>query len=155
MVCVWQDLVDTHGDFDFPDFSGEALALRTVLDKSVDEMYTISDKLWLGHQNRSKRNSERGTCFTTKTADLERPSNTIVARYGKDGKECLIPQKNKNPRMLSIEECKRLFGLPENFQLPAKRTPAYKLLGNSVVLPVVVKISKAIVSQYLSPSSIH
>lgn len=154
MVCVRQDVVEAMGDFEFPDFSGEALPLKTILDDAVDDMFTISDRLWSGHQNRSKRNADRGTGFTTKTADLEKPANTIVARYGKDGKECLIPQRNKNPRMLTVAECRRLFGLPEEFQLPASRTPAYKLLGNSVVLPVVERISKKIVTQYVSSTSI-
>ena len=77
--------------------------------------------------NEAKK-QERGTGFTTGVADLNKPSNTIVARYGKDGKECLIPQENQNPRYLTIDECRSLFGYPKNFSFQ-KRTPAYKLLG--------------------------
>ena len=148
MVCVENSLSEKKGVFRFPDFNGKSLPLRTVLEKNPDQSYTISDKLWKGHIERSKRNKERGTGFTTGVADLNKPSNTIVARYGKDGKECLIPQENQNPRYLTIGECRSLFGYPKNFSLPEKRTPAYKLLGNSVVVPVVDRIASAIIEQY-------
>ncbi len=148
IVGVRNDLYEQKGGFQFPEFKGDPLPLRSILDENPMSSYTISDKLWTGHKARSLRNKNRGTGFTTGEADLDRPSNTIVARYGKDGKECLIPQVDDNPRMLTIDECKRLFGYPEDFFMPTFRTPAYKLLGNSVVVPVVEKIAEAIVSRY-------
>nr|WP_226924393.1 DNA cytosine methyltransferase [Halomonas sp. 3A7M] len=99
--------------------------------------------------NRTKRNIERGTGFTAHTANLDKPSNTIVARYGKDGKECLIPQKNKNPRLLTPRECARLQGFPECFIVPKSRTPAYKQFGNSVVVPIIEEIAKKIIRDAL------
>ncbi|GKX43771.1 cytosine-specific methyltransferase [Pectobacterium carotovorum subsp. carotovorum] len=128
---------DIDAEFIFPEVSGEPVPLRSILQKEVDDVYTISDKLWHGHIERTKRNVERGTGFTAYLADLNKPSNTIVARYGKDGKECLIPQIGKNPRMLTPRECARLQGFPEEFEVPVSRTPAYKQFGNSVVVPVI------------------
>lgn len=150
MVCVQKELVSKKGVFQFPDFTGKPIPLRSVLETEPNQSYTISDKLWRGHIERSKRNKERGTGFTTSEADLDRPANTIVARYGKDGKECLIPQKRGNPRMLTIQECRKLFGYPDGFILPKAKTPAYKLFGNSVVVPVVAKIADQIIDQYFS-----
>jgi len=143
MVCFR----DPKVKFDFPEFSGDPLPLRSVLEENPPEKFTISDKLWQGHINRTNRNLERGTGFTAFTADLDRPSNTIVARYGKDGKECLIPQEGKNPRFLTPRECARLQGFPENFILPLAKTPAYKQFGNSVSVPVVKKIAQKILLQ--------
>lgn len=142
MICFRKDL---RVKFEFPLFGGTALALSSILETSPDPSYTISDKLWLGHQNRSARNVDRGTGFTAFTADLNRPSNTLVARYGKDGKECLIPQEKRNPRFLTPRECARLQGYPEEFVLPAARTPAYKQFGNSVAVPVVSRIAARVV----------
>ena len=142
MVCVRSDL---NLDFDFPLFEGSSLPLRSILEESVDPKYTISDRLWLGHINRTQRNLDRGTGFTAFTANLDKPSNTLVARYGKDGKECLIPQEGKNPRLLTPRECARLQGYPESFIIPDARTPAYKQFGNSVSVPVISRISKRIV----------
>lgn len=144
MVCFRKDL---GKDFVFPDFSGESLPLKSILEEEPSPEFTISDKLWLGHINRSKRNLERGTGFTAFTADIEKPSNTLVARYGKDGKECLIPQDGLNPRLLTPRECARLQGYPDKFLMPKAKTPAYKQFGNSVAVPVITKISKAIIKE--------
>ncbi|NVK05824.1 MAG: DNA (cytosine-5-)-methyltransferase [Flavobacteriia bacterium] len=149
MVCVRKDIHQKFGDFVFPSFEGQPLPLSKILSDSVDERYTISEALWLGHIARSERNKSRGTGFTTSLADVSKPSNTIVARYGKDGKECLIPQPGKMPRTLSIEECKKLFGLEPSFKLPSAKTVAFKLLGNSVVVPVVQRIAEQVKGQYL------
>lgn len=154
MVCVRADIWNELGqrDFIFPDFDGEPIPLGSVTSMtSVDEAaeYTISDKLWQGHINRTQRNLDRNTGFTAHEADLARPSNTIVARYGKDGKECLIPQEGQNPRKLTRNECRQLFGYPADFWMPEAKTPTYKQFGNSVVVPVVEIISRSIV-QYLS-----
>jgi DNA (cytosine-5)-methyltransferase 1 len=146
MVCFRKDL---GINFKYPEFNEQVLPLRSILEKDVPEKYTISDKLWAGHINRTKRNIERGTGFTAHTANLDKPSNTIVARYGKDGKECLIPQENKNPRLLTPRECARLQGFPEEFRIPEVRTPAYKQFGNSVAVPVLKRISHNIVKELI------
>ncbi len=133
--------------FDFPQFPGSPLPLRLALEKNVDERYTISDRLWAGHQNRTKRNLNRGTGFTAFVADLDKPSKTLVARYYKDGKECLIPQDGKNPRKLTPRECARLQGFPEEYEIPVSNTAAYKQFGNSVAVPVIRGIAKNIASK--------
>lgn len=155
MVCVRKDiwLGKDKVNYEFPEFLGEAKPLRDALDEltpSEIQKYTISDKLWSGHINRTKRNIDRNAGFTAYEADLDKPSNTIVARYGKDGKECLVPQKGINPRMLTPKECSKLFGYPDNFWIPSSRTPAYKQFGNSVVVPVIEKISRKIVDYLIS-----
>lgn len=140
MVCF----KDKRINFNFPEFKGESLKLKSILEENVLDKYTISDKLWEGHIRRTKNNLERGTGFSANTADLEKPSKTIVARYYKDGKECLIPQENRNPRMLTSRECARLMGFPENYILPGSDSIAYKQFGNSVAVPVVQEIAKLI-----------
>jgi len=153
MICVRKDIAKKHGIFSFPEFSGDPLPLSSVLEKKPDPMYTISEKLWAGHQKRTARNLERGAGFTAHTADIKRPSNTIVARYYKDGKECLIPQKGKTPRLLTIQECIQLFGYNRSEKTPflhaLSRTASYKQFGNSVVVPVIHKIAKSAIEQYI------
>ena len=144
MVCVRDG-----GEFSFPDISGPPLPLRSVLEPDPDGTYTISDGLWLGHQKRTQRNIGRGAGFTAYTADLDKPAHTLVARYYKDGKECLIPQPGKNPRMLTRREAARLQGFPETFLLPKSKTETYRQMGNSVAVPVLAKIAESIVEQCL------
>ena len=131
--------------FSYPDFSGAQIPLRTVLEKNVADTFTISDKLWSGHQNRTKRNLDRGAGFTAFQADLDKPANTLVARYGKDGKECLVPQEGKNPRKLTPRECARLMGYPDTFICYPSNAGSYRQFGNSLVVPVVQKIAGQIV----------
>jgi DNA (cytosine-5)-methyltransferase 1 len=142
MVCIR----DEDSKFIFPSVEGSPLALRTILEENVDGAYTISERLWVGHQKRTQINLDRGTGFTAFCADLDKPSNTIVARYGKDGKECLIPQNGKNPRMLTPRECARLQGFPESFIIVTAKTTAYRQFGNSVAVPVIRLIAKEIVN---------
>lgn len=144
MVCVRDG-----GSFVFPDIKGAPLPLRSILENDVSEQFTISDNLWAGHQRRTRRNLARGTGFTAFTADLDEPSHTLVARYYKDGKECLIPQEGRNPRLLTPRECARLQGFPEDFILPTSRSVAYKQMGNSVAVPVLRRIAESIISQVL------
>lgn len=132
---------DKSKNFTFPELKGEALPLKSILEKKVDDSFTISDRAWAGHKRRNQSNKLKGNGFSAYEADLNKPSNTIVARYYKDGKECLVPQKGKNPRMLTPRECARLQGFPEDYILHKYKSSAYKQLGNAVTVPVVEKIA--------------
>lgn len=144
MVCVRDG-----GDFQFPVIDGCPRALREILEPNPDPVYTISDRLWKGHQARTTRNIERGAGFTAFEANLDMPAHTLVARYYKDGKECLVPQEGKNPRLLTKRECARLQGYPEDFVLPKSRAEVYRQMGNSVAVPVLDRIAKCICEQLL------
>jgi DNA (cytosine-5)-methyltransferase 1 len=143
MVCFR----DKAKQFKFPLLMKAPRPLSSILEPNPPARYTISDRLWEGHQNRTQRNLARGAGFTAYEADLSKPAHTLVARYGKDGKECLIPQKGKNPRKLTPRECARLQGFPENFVLPASDAAAYRQFGNSVPVPVVAKIAEAVLAE--------
>lgn len=138
MVCFREGVSDFH----FPDLSGTPKSLRSALEDDVDDSYGISETLWRGHIRRTERNLERGTGFTAHQANLDEPANTLVARYGKDGKECLVPREGRTPRMLTPRECARLQGFPEEFILPSHRGPAYRQFGNSVPVPVVEAVAQ-------------
>ena len=132
-------------NFSFPKPSGKKTKLGDILEKKVDPKYTISDKLWAGHQRRKKEHREKGNGFgySLFNEDSEYTS-TISARYYKDGSEILIEQKGKNPRKLTPREAARLQGFPENFMISASDTQAYKQFGNSVAVPVIKALAKEI-----------
>jgi len=146
--CYIVCLRNKRDKFEFPKVKGTPKTLKSILQRNVPTKFTISNKLWQGHIRRTKRNIARGVGFTAYEADLNKPANTLVARYGKDGKECLIPQPGKNPRMLTPRECARLQGYPEPFRLHQTRIQAYRQFGNSVAVPVVKKIAKKIARKY-------
>lgn len=137
---------DPVTEFEFPDLSGKPIPLREALEDNVSDSFTISDRSWAGHQRRTKNNIARGTGFTAFEADLDRPAKTLVARYYKDGKECLVPQKGKNPRLLTPRECANLQGFPKSFEPHPTRSVAYKQFGNAVPVPVVKAVAEKILA---------
>lgn len=52
-------------------------------------------------------------------------------------------------RKLTIREGLRLFGFPESYNIDIDKNKAYDLLGNSIVVPVVEKVSERIIKTLL------
>ena len=72
-------------------------------------------------------------------------TNTISARYYKDGSEILIDQSElgKNPRKLTPRECANLQGFPKEFIVDAvSHGQIYKQFGNSVCTKVIEAVAK-------------
>ncbi|HBM91229.1 MAG TPA: DNA (cytosine-5-)-methyltransferase [Rhodospirillaceae bacterium] len=131
--------------FDFPVPNNATACVGDVLDKVVDKKYTISDRLWQGHQRRKKEHQEKGNGFGYSIFDAKsKYTSTISARYYKDGSEILIRQKNKNPRKVTPKEAARLQGFPDSFVIPVSDVQAYKQFGNSVSVPVIKAIAEEI-----------
>jgi len=122
--------------------------LGNILEKNVDDKYTISDKLWEGHQRRKIANKKAGKGFGYSLFNSESSyTNTLSARYYKDGSEILISQKNKNPRKITPREAARLQGFPDQYIIPVSNTQAYKQFGNSVAVPVIYAIANQILNK--------
>lgn len=132
-------------DFQFPEPTLEPTNLFSILDKEVDNKYTLSDKLWEGHQKRKAKHLENGNGFGYRLFDeTSTHSSTLSARYYKDGSEILIKQNGKNPRKLTPKETSRLQGFPNDFIMPCSDVNSYKQFGNSVTVPVLFKIVEKI-----------
>lgn len=140
---------------------------------TMDDYYTISDKMWIGHQRRKERNKANGKGFGYSLFNSDSVyCSTISARYWKDGSEILIDQSDKglNPRRLTPVEAGRLQGYrilgngwqnpecadnanynPNNheYKIVVSRKEAYHQFGNSVAIPVIKRLSKEIVEQLL------
>ena len=132
--------------FNYPTPTYKKTKLGDILEHNVDEKYTISNTLYQGHLRRKREHMEKGNGFGFSLFNENSPyTNTISARYYKDGSEILIEQKGKNPRKLTPRECARLQGFPESFIIPVSDTQAYKQFGNSVAVPVIRAIAREIV----------
>ena len=133
-------------EFEFPTPPKTQTCLGDILEKKVPDKYTISDRLWAGHQRRKKEHKEKGNGFGYSIFDEKSNyTSTMSARYYKDGSEILIKQKGKNPRKLTPREASRLQGFPKNFVIPVSDGQAYKQFGNSVAVPVIKAIAKKII----------
>ena len=91
--------------------------MKDILEKSADDKYTLSDKLWLYLQNYAAKHKAAGNGFGYGIAERNGISRTLSARYYKDGSEILIEQKGKNPRRLTPRECARLQGFSDDFKI--------------------------------------
>jgi len=112
---------------------------RKPLDK-----YTLTDNLWTYLQNYKKKHQEAGNGFGFGLVTPSSVTRTLSARYYKDGSEILFSQgAKKNPRRLTPRECARLMGFPDTFKIPVSDTRAYKQFGNSVIVPVMEAVAKA------------
>jgi DNA (cytosine-5)-methyltransferase 1 len=126
-------------------------------DKSMTETekfheFGISRKLWRSHKQRDRRHAERGNGFRVNLiSDRSVKAPTLVARYFKDGKDCLITSRDdlngerRPPRMLSPRECAILQTFPNDFLLPSSKTSAYRQMGNSVTVEVARGICMSLV----------
>jgi DNA (cytosine-5)-methyltransferase 1 len=132
--------------FSFPKPPNLPITVGEILESRVDPKYTISDKLWKGHQRRLKEHRAKGNGFGYSLFNASSPyTSTISARYYKDGSEILLEQKGKNPRKVTPREAARLQGFPDSFKIPVSDAQAYRQFGNSVAVPVVSAIARQMV----------
>lgn len=140
---------------------GDILLSNTELkefERKNERSYTISEKLWVGHQRRRKEHARKGNGFGFSSFNSSSSyTSTISARYYKDGSEILIEQKDSKgrqyrPRKLHPVEAARLQGYPIDdwFEIPVSDSQAYRQFGNSVSIPVVNSIASEIVKQLLN-----
>ncbi len=148
-IVLWRKDIDIE-TFVYPEPEKIKTSVGSILEKNVDDGYTISDKLWAGHKRRRVENAEKGNgfgyCLFSENSEY---TSTISRRYYKDGSEILIEQEGKNPRKITPREAANLQGFPREFKLPESNTKAYQQFGNSVAVPVVTKVSEQIVKQIL------
>ncbi|MBD2175690.1 DNA cytosine methyltransferase [Pseudanabaena sp. FACHB-1998] len=139
-----------NDNFTFPIPPKQKVKLGDILEKDIDKKYTISDKLWAGHQRRKLEHINKGNGFGYSLFDKNsKYTSTISARYYKDGSEILIAQKNINPRKITPREAARLQGFPEEFSLVVSDTQAYRQFGNSVAVPVVKSVADCVYNSLL------
>lgn len=143
-------LPDDYKEFKYPEGKiDDKVCVGDILESNVGDRFTISDKLWQGHQARKKMHESKGNgfgfCLFNKDSKY---TSTISARYYKDGSEALIEQPGKNPRMLTPRECARLQGFSDDFIIPVSNARSYKQFGNSVCIPVIEAVAEAML-EYL------
>ncbi|WP_026471600.1 DNA (cytosine-5-)-methyltransferase [Alkanindiges illinoisensis] len=146
--------VDFDQLFEWPIPSGIPTRVGDILEdreqiQTRGDFYTISDKLWDGHQRRKDQHKEKGNGFGYTLYNSESAyTNTLSARYYKDGSEILIDQSEHglNPRKLTPRECARLQGFPENYIIDAvSQGQIYKQFGNSVCMNVIRAVAEKMV----------
>jgi DNA (cytosine-5)-methyltransferase 1 len=95
-IVGFSDFVD-YFTFSFPRPTGIKTSVNDILEENVDEKYFLSDETIKYHLKRKEDNKAKGKGFG---ASFLTPSayttNTISARYGKDGSDALIKTGSVN-----------------------------------------------------------
>lgn len=119
----------------------------TGVKAKVHSKYTLTDHLWQYLQDYAAKHKAKGNGFGFGLVTEDDVARTLSARYYKDGSEILVSRdtktRKKNPRRLTPRECARLMGFDDTFQIVVSDTQAYKQFGNSVVVPVIKAVAKA------------
>lgn len=111
---------------------------------AVNPKYTLTRHLWNYLQAYAAKHRAAGNGFGFGLVDGDSIARTLSARYYKDGSEILISRgAGATPRRLTPRECARLMGFPDSFRIPVSDTQAYKQFGNSVAVPVIAAVARA------------
>ena len=108
---------------------------------NMDE-YIVPEGTWKFLQKRDIAYKDNQKTFPGYSICLANDiTNTLTARYHKDGKEVLIDRgEGKRPRKLTGIECERLQAFPDNWTEGLSKTQRYKTLGNSVTTTVITQL---------------
>jgi DNA (cytosine-5)-methyltransferase 1 len=148
-------------DFKYPEPTNEDISLFDVLDKSVDvEEYKITRE--------DIKFNEKNISNNLFGKSPNRPIQIGVINKGGQGERIYDPVGHAITltaygggvagktgaylvdglvRKLTPNECRKVMGFPEDFIIPVSKSSAYKLFGNSVVVPVVDKVFNEVIKQ--------
>ena len=152
-ACFRKDL--RISEFEFPQPTKSDVAVEDILllggDPMLDDLFIEREDLTLAKEfpeSREKKPIRVGTVGKGGQGERIYSSKghaiTLSAYGGGIGAKTGIYLINERLRRLHPRECARLMGFPESFKLHNRRNVCYKLLGNSVVIPVVKKIFQEI-----------
>ena len=74
-------------------------------------------------------------------------SPCLTAKMGTGGNN--VPILVKEMRKLTVRECLRLQGFPEEFKMKENYSQSYKQLGNSVTVPLIRLVAENIVKEII------
>ncbi|MEI8198046.1 MAG: DNA cytosine methyltransferase, partial [Phycisphaerae bacterium] len=138
-------IIATMGDIHWPGLSTCDFKLGDILDPEPLEWFNRVSKPWVFNHWETQTAKGNGFAPPILTAqDSKVP--TIKKRYfAGQGDNPVVghPTIPGNCRWLTINEVKRIQGLPQEFILPASKTTAREIMGQGVVVSLFRKIIKA------------
>lgn len=138
--------IDSLDKFNFPKRISETFSIQDLLEDDVDEYFYYRNTKYNDELEKVMKN--KNTCYQWRRNYVrENKSNmcpTLTANMGTGGHNVPLILDNKGIRKLTPLECFRFQGFPETFNLPnIAKSKLYKQAGNSVSVPVLQGIAKA------------
>jgi DNA (cytosine-5)-methyltransferase 1 len=134
-------------EFLFPNTPIQMAQLSTLLERDVDKSlyYDLSSPVGKALVEAEEENGVYQWRRNYLRVNRRGISPTLMANMGTGGHNIPIIKDENGFRKLTVRECLRLQGFPEEFTLSGVgKAQSYKQVGNSVTFPVVVRIAQEI-----------
>lgn len=144
--------------FTFPNKKLDLIPIEKILEKNVKGhgVTEIAKKHILNHLNSQKHKKKvalGGKIIVTEvrpsrcTIRNDGISPCLTAKMGTGGNN--VPILVDEMRKLTVRECLRLQGFPEEFKMKENYGQSYKQLGNSVTVPLIKRVAENIVKEII------
>lgn len=135
-------------DFRWPELTQNTRTFKDVRDDETFhelDYFTAETKPWL--VNHWQNQTAKGNGFTSTQLDDSSTSIPVInARYfSQQGTGAVVKHRTRDKcwRWLSLDEVKRLHGVPDDYQLPEAKTTAGEIIGQGVIITFFQKIISA------------
>lgn len=162
--------------FDFDKLNKrEPSSIANILEKENEEIeyleqdeYTIIENykkqisgiIFIGYRNKNKRvagtrpNAEHLSRVHMQQNRIYSSEGTLPTLSSQETGGRYFIYHNERVRKLTIGECFKLMGFPDDFKIIGKKASLYNRIGNSVVVPLVEEIAKNIELQFFQKKEI-
>lgn len=143
------DILDSDGDFEYlspseytiidkPKMQASGLIFAGYRNKAIRKAGVRP-----GTENLSRVHKQPNRIYSVKGVHPTLPSQEVSGRY-------YIYTEDNKVRKLTLNECYKLMGYPDDFKKVSSIAEQYKQIGNSVCIPMISELAKAIKKQYFS-----
>lgn len=147
-----EDYLDTEGEFEYLEED------YTLLEEDICKVQS-SGLIFRGYRNRSIRK----TGVRPGTNHLSRVHKQPNRIYSAEGMHPTLSSQetagryfiyvNNRVRKLTIDECYRIMGFPDDFKKVGKKGKLYERIGNSICVPMVTEIARQVNEQFFMEGS--
>lgn len=152
IVCFEPNLVPNYSEFKFPEKEELTRTIADCIDYSVAEESFFYGEKFPHYEDLKRDMTSKETVYQWRRQYVrENKSNvcpTLTANMGTGGHNVPLILTDKGIRKLTPKECINFQGYPENYTFPTNiaNSAKYKQAGNSVVVPLIRKVCKNIIT---------
>jgi len=149
-TTAMKDYLDNK-DFDYLDETE-----YTIIDSRFIKTQKNTGLRFVGYRNKNMRKNG----IKPNTEHLSRVHRQCNRIYSTEGTSPTISSQEKSGRYfiyhngrvrkITVDECYRFFGFPDDFKKTGKESALYERIGNSVCIPMIETVGKEIIKQILS-----
>lgn len=152
IVCFDPNQVKNHHQFSFPERTELTHTIHDCIDPEINDKALFYGAKFIHYEELKRDMVSMDTIYQWRRQYVrENKSNvcpTLTANMGTGGHNVPLILTKYGIRKLSPKECINFQGYPKEYQFPTSITNSakYKQAGNSVVVPLIIKVCQNIIS---------